>query len=73
MVNIYIVYEIRLLSYTQGTLITLGDYLFGLLSLTKNVGFDNYFYSGYSIGFDARGSVSLGVILVKTLQCLVLR
>ena len=33
----------------------LGNSLFGAVKLTKN---DKYCYSGYSIGFDTRGSFS---------------
>ena len=31
----------------------------GAVEFTKNTDFDRYKYSGYSIGFDARGSFSL--------------
>ena len=33
-------------------------FLFGAVSLTKNVDIDKYGYSGYGIGFDRKSSVS---------------
>ena len=56
-VNIYIVYEITKnnnISYY----VTLENYLFGRVSLTKNADIDRYGYSGYGIGFDKHGSFS---------------
>ena len=58
-VNIYIVYEIYFWPFTVGNDITLRKFLFGAVKLTKNADFDKYKYSGYGIGFDARGSFSL--------------
>ena len=56
--NIYIVYEI----YKKGNIIisdpTLENCLFGVVTLTKNVNFDRYGYSGYGIGFDRKRSFS---------------
>ena len=46
-------------AYTQDADFTLGNYLFGLVKLTKNGDFDKYKYSVYGIGFDACGSFSL--------------
>ena len=37
---------------------TLGDCLFGAVSLTKNADTDKYKYSGYGTGFDRHGSFS---------------
>ena len=37
----------------------LGNSLFGAVNLTKNADFNKCKYSGYSIEFDARGSISL--------------
>ena len=56
-VNIYIVYEtersVNISSYP-----TLEKFLFGAVKLTKHV--DLYKYSGYGIGFDGKGSYSIG-------------
>ena len=54
-VGIYIVYENMFSTY-----LTLGDCLFGAVSLTKHVDIDQYKYSGYSIGFDREGEFSFG-------------
>ena len=56
-VNIYIVYEISK-SINISNYPTLGNYLFGAVSLTKNAGIDKYGYSGHGIGFDRHGSFS---------------
>ena len=56
-VKIYIVYEIKY-NISNGT--TLGEFLFGTVSLTKNSGTDMYKYSGYSIRFNRKGKVSVG-------------
>ena len=57
-VNICIAYKINLWAYTQGADFVLGTSLFEAVKLTRN---DDYVkkYSGYLIGFDARGSFSL--------------
>ena len=55
-VNIYIVYETILDTKTSN--IALENCLFGAMKLTKNSDIDKYKYSGYSIGFDSRGSFS---------------
>ena len=39
---------------------TLENCLFGAVKLTKHVDIDLYKYSGYSIGFDRKGSYSIG-------------
>ena len=56
-VNIYIVYEISK-SINISDYPTLGNWLFGAVSLTKNADIDKYKYSGYGIGFDRHGSFS---------------
>ena len=58
-VNIYIVYEID--DYHPTTSYpTLENCLFGAVKLTKHVDVDQYKYSGYGIGFDRKGSYSVG-------------
>ena len=52
--NINITFKINL-----GSNIHVVDFAFGAVKLTKNDDHDKYKYSGYGIGFDARGSVSL--------------
>ena len=47
-VNIYIVYEISK-SINISNYLTLGRYLFGAVTLTKNADIDKYKYSGYGI------------------------
>ena len=54
-VNIYIVYEISK-SINISDYPTLGNWLFGAVTLTKNADIDKY--SGYGIGFDRHGSFS---------------
>ena len=56
-VSIYIVYEISK-SINISDYATLGNCLFGAVSLTKNADIDKYGYSGYAIGFDRHGSFS---------------
>ena len=58
-VNIYIVYEI-ISNYNAFDYPTLENCLFGSAKLTKNVNIDKYGYSGYGIGFDRKGSFSIG-------------
>ena len=72
--NIYTVYEVNLQPYKYDDDPTLENSLFGALKLVKNADIDKYKYSGYGIGFDARGSFSLsdGSIFVKDLIYLVL-
>ena len=53
---IYIVYEVDMWPYIQGADITLGNYLFSAVKLTKNADFDKYSYSEYGIGFSGGGS-----------------
>ena len=55
-VNIYVVYTLA--STTKDSSVTLQNYLFGAVKLTKNTDIDKYKYSGYGIGFDSRGSFS---------------
>ena len=58
-VNTYIVYEID--DYHPATSYpTLENCLFGVVKLTKHVDLDQYKYSGYGIGFDRKGSYSIG-------------
>ena len=54
-VNIYIVYEINKNDSTTSSDPTLGNYLFGAITLTKNTNIDKYKYSGYCIVFDRKG------------------
>ena len=56
-VNIYIVYEINMYLYSQGADFTTGNFLFGVVKLTKNFNPDKYF--GYSLAFDVKGRFSL--------------
>lgn len=42
--------------YIQGVDITLGNYLFSAVKLTKNAAFDKYSYSEYVVGFGGGGS-----------------
>ena len=56
-VNIYIVCEMSKSVKISGYL-TLENYLFGAVALTKNPDIDRYKYSGYGIGFDIHGSFS---------------
>ena len=58
-VNIYIVYEINK-SINISDYPTLENCLFGAVRLTKNADIDKYKYSGYGIGFDRKGSYSIG-------------
>ena len=58
-VNIYIVYEINK-NYNISSYPTIGNCLFGAVSLTKNADIDKYKYSGYGIGFDRHGEFSFG-------------
>ena len=46
-------------SFTVGKDLALGAFAFGATKLTKNADFGKHKYSGYGIGFDARGSYSL--------------
>ena len=56
-VNIYIVYGLGA-SSSHVNDPTLKNYLFGAVTLNKNVDIDKYGYSGYGIGFDKRSSFS---------------
>ena len=56
-VNIYIVYELAG-SSSHSDDPTLKNYLFGVVTLTKNADIDKYGYSGYGTGFDRRSSFS---------------
>ena len=58
-VNIYIVYEIER-SVNISSYPTLENCLFGAVKLTKHVDVEFYKYSGYGIGFDRKGSYSIG-------------
>ena len=57
MVNIYIVYDLRV-SSSHINDPTIKNCLFGAVILTKDADIDKYRYSGYGIGFDRRGSFS---------------
>ena len=63
-VNIHIVYEISK-NYSISSYPTLGNCLFGAVSLTKNADIDKYKYSVYGIGFDWHGEFSFGNELGK--------
>ena len=52
--NIYIVY--RLAPGISNSGVTLENYLFGAVKLTKNADIDKQRYFGYGIGFDSKGS-----------------
>ena len=54
-VNIYIAYGINLWAYEEDVSFTLRKSLFGSVTLTKSTDFGKHKYSGYGIGFDARG------------------
>ena len=58
-VNIYIVCE-KEKSVNISSHPTLENCLFGAVELTKHIDIDLYKYSGYSIGFDRKGSYSIG-------------
>ena len=58
-VNIYIVHEIERIVYISSYL-TLETCLFGAAKLTKHIYVGLYKYSGYGIGFDRKGSSSIG-------------
>ena len=58
-VNIYIVYEINR-NFEIDSYPTLENCLFGAVKLTKHIDVDQYKYSGYGIGFDGKGSYSIG-------------
>ena len=58
-VNIYIVYEISK-NYKISSHLTLEKFLFGVVILTKHVDIDQYKYFGYCIGFDRKGTFSVG-------------
>ena len=55
-INIYIVYEVNLWNYVYSFNLTLGNSLLGVVKLIKNADIDKYSYSGYSIGFDMKGT-----------------
>ena len=58
-VNIYIVYGVSQ-NYNISSYPTLGNCLFGAVSLTKNADINEHKYSGYGIGFDRLGEFSFG-------------
>ena len=57
-VNIYTVDKINKKDNTIASDPTLENCLFRAVTLTKNVNIDRYWYSGYGIGFDRKGSFS---------------
>ena len=63
-VNIYIFYKIER-SVNISSYPTLENCLFGAVKLTKHVDVDLYKYSGYGIGFDKKGSYSIGIEVVR--------
>ena len=58
-VNTYIAYEMNK-NYNISIYPTLGKFLFGAVSMTKNADIDKYKYSGYGNGFDRKGKFSVG-------------
>ena len=56
MVTIYVVYKLNSNLYNFD--FALENCLFGAVKLTKSSDMDKYTYSGYGIGFDARGTFS---------------
>ena len=58
-VNLYISDLLDTFSRDSITDFTLGNCLFGAVTLTKNATPDKYGYSGYDIGFDARSQFPL--------------
>ena len=58
-VNIYIVYEIER-SINISSYLTIENCLFGAVKIAKHVDVDQYKYSRYGIGFDRKGSYSIG-------------
>ena len=58
-VIIYIVYEMERIANISDYP-TLENCLFGAIKLTKHADVDYYKYSGYGIGFDRKGSYSVG-------------
>ena len=50
-VNIYIDYEIST-NVNINDYLTLENFLFGAVTLTKNADIDKYKYAGYGVGFD---------------------
>ena len=58
-VIICIAYDINLWPYAKGPHFTLENSYLELLNWLKNADPDEYKYSGYGTGFDARGSFSL--------------
>ena len=56
-VNIYIVYEMGA-SSSHNNDPTLKNWLYGVVTLTKNTDIDKYAYSGCGIGFDSKSSFS---------------
>ena len=57
--NIYIVYEVSK-NFNISSYPTSEICLFGAVSLALNVDIDKYKYSGYGIGFDRKGTFSVG-------------
>ena len=50
----------KIVSVTVSSCPTLENFLFGAVKLTKHVDVDQYKYFGYGIGFDRKGSYSIG-------------
>ena len=59
-VNIYIAYEINLCDREYDYYPTLENSLFSAVKLVKRADIGKYKYSGYGIGFDRRGTFSVG-------------
>ena len=58
-INLYISYKLNPQLRHLNTKFTLGNCLFGTITLTNNSYLDKYNYSGYGIGFDSRSEFSL--------------
>ena len=58
-VNLYIVYKLKIWLQDLNAEFTLKDCLFGAVKLTKNANPNKYSYSGYGIVFDSHSSFSI--------------
>ena len=61
--NIYIVYEINLWPFTLGRNFALGNSFFGAFGMTEIADLNKCKYSGYGIGFNARGSFRYQIVM----------
>lgn len=56
MINFYIIYEIKLWPFHITGKFEVRNSFFETVNLTKNTDSDTYYYSGFRISFDIRGS-----------------